>query len=55
MLGCIRIGQAVFGAFAQMLPEKVPACFGGCDYICSMAGYDKSRTPWNYSTAHDYR
>ena len=45
-LGCIRIHQAVLGAFAQMLPDKIFACSGGCEFGVSMAGYDKDETPW---------
>ena len=37
-LGCLRVSQAVFGAFAQMLPERVPACPGGSDAAITMAG-----------------
>ena len=45
-LGCVRIHQTVLGAFAQMLPDVVYACSGGCEYLCNLAGYDKSTTPW---------
>ena len=45
-LGCIRIHQAVLGAFAQMLPDKIYACSGGCEFGVSMAGYDKTKNPW---------
>ena len=38
-LGCLRVSQSVFGAFAQMIPELVPACAGGCDSNVTMAGY----------------
>ena len=45
-LGCIRIHQTVLGIFAQMLPDVVYACSGGCEALWTMAGYDKSQTPW---------
>ena len=48
-LGCLRVSHAVFGAFAQMLPERVPACPGGCDGNLTMAGYRRegnARKPW---------
>ncbi len=49
-LGCLRVSQAVFGAFAQMLPERVPACSGGSDANVTMAGYhragDGGRRAW---------
>ena len=40
-LGCLRVTHAVFGAFARMLPERVPACSGGSDANVTMAGYHK--------------
>ena len=46
-LGCLRIAQAVFGAFAQMVPEQVFACFGGCELGISMSGYNKTKVPWS--------
>lgn len=48
-LGCLRVSQSVFGAFARMLPEAVPACPGGCDSLVTMAGYHvrgNSRKAW---------
>ena len=45
-LGCIRTHQTVLGAFAQMLPDIVYACSGGCEALWTMAGYDKTRAPW---------
>jgi N-methylhydantoinase B len=41
-LGCLRVSQAVFGAFAMMLPERVPACTGGCDANITFAGYHRN-------------
>jgi len=40
-LGFRRMAHALFGAFAQMLPEKLPACFGGCEYMGAIAGYHR--------------
>ena len=45
-LGCLRVAQTVFGAFAQMLPSEVFACFGGCELGISMSGYNKSKVQW---------
>ncbi len=45
-MGAIRLFQSIIGAFAQMLPEVIPACSGGCEFGSGMAGYDKSKTPW---------
>ena len=48
-LGCLRVSHAVFGAFARMLPDEVPACAGGCDGNLTMAGYRQegnARKPW---------
>ena len=45
-LGLYRASQAVYGAFAQMVPDKVMACTGGCDLGVGLAGYDKSKTHW---------
>jgi N-methylhydantoinase B len=44
-LGCVRIHQVLLGAFAQMLPDKIYACTGGCEYGVSMSGYDTTQTP----------
>lgn len=45
-LGCWRMVQSLFGAFAQMIPEKVYACSGGNELGVGFSGYDKSKTPW---------
>jgi N-methylhydantoinase B len=45
-VGGIRIFQAVLGAFAQMLPDRIPACTGGCENHHNWFGYDKSQLPW---------
>ena len=45
-IGARIINHAVWGALAQMAPEKVFGCPGGS--FCSMvfSGYDKRKTPW---------
>ena len=45
-LGCRRITHALYGAFAQALPETVFACPGGGEVGVGAGGYDKSKTPW---------
>lgn len=45
-VGGVRVFQTVLGAFAQMLPDGVPASTGGCENHHNWAGYDKTRTPW---------
>ena len=45
-LGNLRIANAVFGAFAQMLPDVVYAACAGSELGVGMGGYDKSKTPW---------
>ena len=44
-LGGRRINQAVWGALAQMAPDKVFACPGGADASMASSGLDRSRTP----------
>ena len=41
-----RTSQSVFGVFAQMLPELIPACSGGAEVGVSMSGYDRTKRPW---------
>ena len=41
-----RITHALYGAFAQALPDKVFACPGGAEVGVGAGGYDKSVTPW---------
>lgn len=43
-LGFRRMAHALFGAFAQMLPDRLPACFGGSDYMGVMAGYHREES-----------
>ena len=45
-LGCRRITHALYGAFAQALPDRVFACPGGGEVGVGAGGYDKSKTPW---------
>jgi N-methylhydantoinase B len=45
-LGAFRISHALFGAFAQMLPDIVPACPGTNDFLIMFAGYHKDVLPW---------
>ena len=44
-VGGRRINQAVWGALAQMAPDKVFACPGGADAGIASSGLDRSRTP----------
>ncbi len=53
-LGLRRMSHALFGAFAQMLPNKVPACPGGCEYGVAIAGYDRTKTPWKSWVCMDF-
>jgi N-methylhydantoinase B len=45
-LGGRRINQAVWGALAQMVPNRVFACPGGADASMATSGTDRSRNPW---------
>ena len=45
-LGCRRITHALYGAFAQALPDRVFACPGGAEVGVGNGGYDKSSMPW---------
>ena len=44
--GCRLINHAVWGALAQMVPERVFGCPGGALAFVQMSGYDKSTLPW---------
>ena len=53
-LGFRRMAHALFGAFAQMVPDQVPACFGGSDYMGVFAGYHQEasdRQAWVFAEA----
>jgi N-methylhydantoinase B len=43
-----RMGDCLFGALSQMLPDKVFACSDGGNTGVTMAGYDPSRKPFIY-------
>ena len=43
-----RIANTVFGALAQVAPERVPACESGGDTGISLGGYDSQRRPFVY-------
>ena len=44
----LRVSQAIFGALAQAMPEKVPGVWGGGEVGLSFGGYDKDRNGWVY-------
>ena len=53
-LGFRRMAHTMFGAFAQMLPDQMPACFGGSDYMGVFAGYHQdgsARRAWVFAEA----
>jgi len=41
-----RIANALFGALAQVAPERVPACESGGDTGITIGGYDDQRRPF---------
>jgi N-methylhydantoinase B len=43
-----RIANTVFGALAQVAPDRVPACESGGDTGISLGGYDAARRPFVY-------
>ena len=45
-LGGRRINQTVWGALAQMAPERAFACPGGADSSIAFSGLDKGGEPW---------
>ena len=45
-LGGRRINHAVWGALAQMAPERAFACPGGADSSIAFSGLDRSAEPW---------
>jgi N-methylhydantoinase B len=47
-LAAMRITQTVYGALAQMLPERVFACEVAGDTGVTIAGYHSDRTPFVY-------
>ncbi|MBI4336768.1 MAG: hydantoinase B/oxoprolinase family protein [Chloroflexi bacterium] len=45
-LAGMRITEAVFGALAQMVPDRLPACEAGLDTGVTIAGYHPDRKPF---------
>ncbi len=45
-LGGRRINHALWGAFAQMAPDRVFACPGGADASMATSGVDRGCEPW---------
>ena len=43
-----RMCQAIFGAMAQAMPDKVPAAWGGGEVGLTFAGYHPNRKAWVY-------
>ena len=52
-LGGFRVMQAVFGALAQLNPDRVPACWGSGELGISIAGYHKDRSPFVFLEFHN--
>ena len=53
-LGLRRITHALYGALAQMLPDRVYACPGGGEVGVGAGGYDKSTLPWKAWVQMDF-
>ena len=47
-VGGRRINQAVWGALAQMAPDRVFGCPGGADAGMNMTGLDRRDNPWRH-------
>ena len=47
-VGGRRINQAVWGALAQMAPDRVFGCPGGADAGMNMTGLDRRHNPWRH-------
>ena len=45
-LGGFRVMQTVFGALAQLNPDRIPACWGSGELGISIAGYYKDHKPF---------
>jgi N-methylhydantoinase B len=54
-LACYRESHALFGVFAQMLPDKLFAAFGSSELGIAMAGYDKTKQPWENWVQLDFQ
>ena len=52
-LGGLRVMQAVFGALAQLNPDRVPACWGGGELGISIAGYYEDHKPFVFLEFHN--
>ena len=54
-LSCERIAQTVFGVFARMLPDNIPACSGGAEVGASMSGYQQTEDGWKAWILMDFQ
>lgn len=52
-LGGLRVMQAVFGALAQLNPDRVPACWGGGELGISIAGHYEDHKPFVFLEFHN--
>ncbi len=52
-LGGLRVMQAVFGALAQLNPDKVPACWGSGELGISIGGYYSDHKPFVFLEFHN--
>ena len=52
-LGGFRVMQTVFGALAQLNPERIPACWGGGELGISIAGYYPDHRPFVFLEFHN--
>ena len=44
----LRVSQVILGALAQVLPDKVPGCWGGGEVGLTFGGYHPNRKAWVY-------
>jgi len=51
-LAAFRTINAVFGAFAQIVPERVMAADEGGNALITFAGKDREENPWLYTDIH---
>ena len=52
-LGGFRVMQTVFGALAQLYPDRIPACWGSGELGISIAGYYPDRKPFVFLEFHN--
>jgi N-methylhydantoinase B len=52
-LGGFRVIQTVLGALAQVVPDRIPACWGGGEFGISFGGYYPDRRPFVYLEFHN--